>query len=95
MKFRKKPVVIEAVQWTGDNSTEIKLFVGKELKTSIPPHQMEFDYTIPNEVYTIIIPTLEGDMKAIKTDWIIRGINGEFYPCKKDIFEKTYDEVAE
>lgn len=93
MKFRKKPVEIEAVQWTGDNSTEIQLFVGKKLEVSTPPRMMEWDYDIPNEVYSIIIPTLEGNMKAIKTDWIIKGVNGEFYPCKADIFEKTYEPI--
>lgn len=89
--YKKKPVVIEAIQWTGDNATEIKLFVGKELRVSCPPHAMEFDKDIPREVYRIIIPTLEGDMTASKCDFIIKGVNGEFYPCKPDIFEKTYE----
>lgn len=92
-KYRKKPVVIEAKQWTGDNTTEIKLFVGKELNISIPPSGMERDYDIPNEVYRIVIPTLEGDMTAIRHDMIIKGVKGEFYPCKPDIFEKTYEQV--
>jgi len=89
--YRKKPVVIEAIQWGGDNVTEIKLFVGKNLKVSCPPRSMELDRDIPKEAYTIIIPTLEGDMTASKGDFIIRGVSGEFYPCKPDIFEKTYE----
>lgn len=91
-KFRKKPVVIDAVQFDGHNGTEIMLFVGKTLAYgSVISHmEREFD-NIPNEAYSIIIPTLEGDMRAIKTDWIIRGIQGEYYPCKDDIFRETYE----
>ncbi len=80
MKFRKKPVVIEAKQWNGHNKEEIDKFVGKEL-----------DYT--NADTDLIIPTLEGDHTAHIFDWIIKGIKGEFYPCKPDIFKQTYDEV--
>lgn len=54
---------------------------------------MEFDKEIPKEAYTIEISTLEGVMTACKMDWIIKGVNGEFYPCKPDIFERTYDKV--
>jgi hypothetical protein len=61
---------------------------------SVPPKGMERDFDdIPNEVYKIVIPTLEGDMTAIRHDMIIRGVNGECYPCKPDIFEKTYELV--
>jgi len=83
MKYRKKPVVIEAVQWTGGNVDEIKIFTGEK----------KF-YHIEND-NSLLIPTLEGDHKAIVGDWIIRGVQGEFYPCKPDIFEATYDFVEE
>jgi hypothetical protein len=78
-KYRKKPVVIEAVRFTG-NVTELIEFVGY------------------NNVYVgnggnPYIVTLEGDMKVSFGDFIIKGVNGEFYPCKPDIFEKTYEEV--
>ena len=73
-KFRKRPVVIEAVQWNGSNSQEIAKFFG------------EWIDTIP-------IVTLEGTMEASLGDWIIKGVNGEFYPCKPSIFEKTYESV--
>jgi hypothetical protein len=92
-KYRKKPVVIEAVRWSGDNTTEIMLFVGSKLKVSTPPHGMELDTIVPNDGYSIVIPTLEGDMTAIRNDYIIKGVKGEFYPCKPDIFLMTYDEV--
>lgn len=93
--YRKKPVVIEAMQFTGNNSTEIQLFVGKKLKCNIPPHGMQLALNdIPDEAFTVIIPTLEGDMTAHRGDWIIKGIKNEFYPCKPEIFDATYDEVV-
>ena len=74
-KFKKKPVVIEAVQWNGSNSQEIAKFFGEVMYG-------EWVDAIP-------IATLEGTMKTSLGDWIIKGANGEFYPCKPDIFEKT------
>jgi len=78
-KFRKKPVVIDAVQYDGINESEIEQFVG-------------ISY-VPGRDFKI--RTLEGDMLASVGDWIIKGVNGEFYPCKPDIFEKTYEAVGE
>jgi len=77
MKFRKKPVVIEAIQWTGDNVEEIGEFLG----------MVHWATSGRNAV----IPTLEGDMVASPNDWIIKGVKGEFYPCKPDIFAATYE----
>jgi hypothetical protein len=77
MKYRKKPVVIEAIQWTGKNNVELMLFV--RLITFVKDD--------------VFIPTLEGEMKGSKGDFIIQGVNGEYYPCKPDIFEKTYEKV--
>lgn len=82
--YRKKPVVIQAVQWTGSNVEEIREFVGRDAR-------FEFNEDITN----LYIWTLEGVHEATVGDYIIRGINGEFYPCKPDIFEKTYDIVEE
>lgn len=77
--FRKRPVVIQAVQLLADhgNFDEILAFTGGTAKPS-------FDGKL-------IIPTLEGDHTANPGDWIIKGVHGEFYPCKPDIFEKTYE----
>lgn len=79
-KFRKKPVVIDAVQWLGDNFVDVDEFI-----------------TVPHETYPadgyVIIPTLEGDHRADLGDWIIKGVAGEFYPCKPDIFNETYEAV--
>lgn len=76
--YVKRPVIIEAVQWTGDNVREIKEFV-----TPIAEYLEDEN--------TIIIHTLEGEMKAEINDYIIKGVKGEFYPCKPDIFEETYN----
>lgn len=77
-KYRKKPVTIEAIQWNGGNLSEIRDFMRR---------------TVVANGLVLIIPTLEGNMHASLNDYIIKGINGEFYPCKPDIFAKTYDEV--
>ena len=84
-KFVKKPVVIEAIQYNGENIEAIEDFVGKKLSTV-----MASDVDVK-----LIIPTLEGDMKASKGDYIIKGIKGEFYPCKPDIFKNTYNVVED
>jgi len=87
--FRKKPVVIEAIHWDGTNPKEVHDFIG----CNVPPFT---PYSHPIWAKSgIDIPTLEGHMVASVGDWVIKGINGEFYPCKPDIFEKTYDEVKE
>ena len=83
-KFVKKPVVVQAVEYNGANKKEIEAFVGKILDTV---------FTELKEPLELKIPTLEGDMKASKGDYIIKGIKGEFYPCKPDIFKKSYDIV--
>lgn len=81
MKYRKKPVVIEAIQWTGENLKEILEFANSSY--------------LDKDNYTLKIDTLEGTMTADRGDYIIKGVNGEFYPCKEDIFNKTYEIVKE
>ena len=86
MKYRKKPVVIEAMQYNALNSRESvmqwidanggKCYLVKSINDS-----------------SIYIETLEGTMRADLNDYVIKGVNGEFYPCKPDIFEKTYEKV--
>lgn len=80
--FRKKPVVIEAVQWNGANHLITETF----MKGS----GAYMDYSV-KQLGVIKIPTLEGTMDGNVGDWIIKGVNGEFYSCKPDIFEKTYE----
>ena len=85
-KFRKKPVVIEAWQTNqlgGWNLDYLAEWCGGRV--------VDEGYPAPG----IVIQTLEGDMYASPGDWIIKGVNGEFYPCKPDVFEKTYEPVME
>lgn len=92
-KYRKKPVVIEAVIWTGLNHDEIKSFCGDAARIDICDTAWEVGKGIP--VSILYIDTLEGVHKASIGDYIIKGVKGEFYPCKPDIFCQTYEEVTE
>lgn len=107
-KFRKKPVVIEAVQWNTPNE-ERKVMLARECDdhpevrnssymeiaqlcntsgcSKEPPY---WDWSVMG-----VIDTLEGKHVVSPGDWIIKGVNGEFYPCKPGIFEKTYEKVEE
>lgn len=97
MKFRKKPVVIEAVQYGlqeyADNPLEFKevpewLEKAVEDGIIVPEFRSE-DY------WYLVIKTLEGNMDVTPGDWVVRGVGGEIYPCKSDIFEITYEKVEE
>lgn len=79
MKYRKKPIVVEAVHWNGSNHKEIIDFA---------ENKIWFD-----ALGNVWIATLEGDMIAKKGDYIIKGVQGEFYPCKPNIFAETYEEL--
>ncbi len=78
-KYRKKPVVIEAVQFTGNNVDEILGFAKDSFKNPL--------------TRDVIIYTSECNMIVSIGDYVIKGVNGEFYPCKPDIFDKTYEEI--
>lgn len=80
MKYRKKPVIIDAIQYKG-NTNDVKKFMNVE------------SVLVNIKTLAIKIPTLEGDMYASIGDYIIKGVQGEFYPCKPDIFEQTYEVV--
>lgn len=91
-KFRKKPVVVEAVQLTDAADCDwdvISKWCGGRLRNTA------HGFSSADPVTYLEIPTLEGIMIASEGDWIIKGVNGEFYPCKPDIFEKTYERVIE
>lgn len=79
MKYRKKPVIVEAIQYNCDNLIEIFHFCNKAY----------FEHMSQS----LIIDTLEGKMHVDEGDFIIKGVHGEFYPCKPDIFEETYEAV--
>lgn len=78
-QFRKKPVVIEAVQYLSDEATYNAI--------------IEMGCPRIEKLAYWAIPTLEGDMKVSHGDYVIKGVKGEFYPCKADIFEMTYERV--
>lgn len=88
-KYRKKPIVIDAVQFDGTQRS-VDAFVNEGFKAPL---------TNPNVIFRIgggecLIATLEGTMKATSGDWIIRGVKGELYPCKADIFAATYESAT-
>lgn len=86
MKYRKKPVVVDAFRWTGGpDQTEDPEWIIEQIRAG----------NVAFVVGAMIIKTLEGTMRAEAGDYIIRGIKGEIYPCKPDIFEATYEPVME
>lgn len=88
MKYRKKPVVIEAIQWDGthEQAGEVIAFAdGAVFVRTDLNHKRQY----------LWIDTLEGQLKVSPGDFVIRGLRGEYYPCKPDIFEATYEQVEE
>lgn len=86
MKYRKKPVEIDAIQWNGENAGELMEFCGEDnigFACIKEPNGITY--------WLCQILTLEGVMKANIGDYIIKGVRGEFYPCKEDIFIETYE----
>lgn len=81
--FVKKPITVRAIQWTGDNFEEVVDFVEKDILFTLDSLGKP----------CLIINTLEGAHNVSVGDWIIRGVKGEFYPCKPDIFEQSYEET--
>ena len=77
-QYKKKPIIVSAVKWDGGNLQEINTFTDNKAM-------------VKNNV--LIIPTLEGAMAAEVGSYIIKGVKGEYYPCRGDIFEDTYEEV--
>jgi len=94
--YRKKPVIIEAIQLlaTRKSIIDVMSFMNQKPNLSNPISDDKFDdycRFVKNE--GLKISTLEGKMTASDGDWIIKGVSGEFYPCKPDIFEKAYEKV--
>lgn len=96
-KFRKKPVEIDAIQWDGSSHREMFLFLGGDLQSPIATSGKHFYINHSEVVGGLIIKTNEGDMCAMVGDWIIKEPfpthDRLFYPCKPDIFAKTYDAI--
>jgi hypothetical protein len=99
-KYRKLPVIIEAVQLKWENWNEVcELFAPGGLEDNKPEGCFigENGKPLPkghsSEIIGLLIPTLEGTMLAVENDWIIKGVAGEIYPCKPEIFSQTYEKV--
>ena len=86
-KVRKKPVVVEAIQVSLENLDEISAMEGMDIKF--------FTNDQGNYVFSVFVNTLEGIMEAFEGSYIIKGVEGEMYPCRADIFHKTYEEVTD
>jgi hypothetical protein len=82
--YRKRPVEIEAVRWTGDNWNDIEAAFGRPTDIVHDP-----------DSHSLLIHTLEGRMRCSAGDWLIRGVQAEYYPCKNDIFLTTYESVLD
>lgn len=95
-KYKKKPVIIEAIQLKGDSKTikECLEFMGQSVNEDLTIERNKFeDYCLMVNEKGMKISTLEGEMTASINDYIIKGVKGEFYPCKPDIFEQTYEQA--
>ena len=94
-QYRKKPVVVEAMQLNNINAPSAVRWVGEDKARMNLESDAAYQVGKAPPVFSVIIKTLEGEMKAMPGDYIIKGVNGEFYPCKPDIFAKTYEETYE
>lgn len=91
-KYRKKPVIVEAIQWDGTNFDQIMNFMRETHGTKLNYENAEASALKTGKLY---INTKEGVMEASTNDWVIKGVAGEFYPCKPDIFDVTYEDVVD
>lgn len=89
-KFRKKPVEVEAVRWSGDNEDEIVSLTGREYFTHLDPEDTADDPELTAQVFDRLHSTWVG---VYTGQWIIKGVKGEFYPCAADVFAATYEAV--
>ena len=85
MKFRKKPMVVNAVQWKGTQESFDEILALGNIKCE----------PSPMGAYTFILKTYQGEFIVFKDDWVVKNENGEYYRCKPDIFEQTYDALSD
>lgn len=91
--YRKRPLRVKAIQWTGSNTNEVVDFITNEHKHWYYMGK-SIDDVLGFDGERLTIDTLEGQMLASQSDYIIAGIEGEIYPCKKEIFEASYEEIT-
>lgn len=92
-KYRKKPIIIEAMQYENTLEGHNKILKWANSFPAIPPNSYPLNLTYYIAHGYLVVHTLEGNMEASPGDWIIKGIRGEFYPYKPDVFEATYEPV--
>jgi hypothetical protein len=92
-KYRKKPVIIEAVQFNGFNKKNGQVDLSERPEWLISEFGKKVIFF--DKRNTLTIKTLEGNMTANIGDWIIKGVNGEYYPCKPSVFEQTYELIEQ
>lgn len=92
-KFRKKPVVVFAIQYNGINHHELIIFTNKAAKYQAAVGSSDDGNGGLQSYSKLTIHTPEGEMLVSENDWVIQGVKGEFYPCKPDIFADTYEKV--
>jgi hypothetical protein len=92
VRFRKRPVVVEAMRFTAETCRAVHEWVGDDHDGGLPADDPDNDCS--QHLIEYDIPTREGRMTAEDGDWIIKGVEGEFYPCKPSIFEATYERVV-
>ncbi len=93
-KYRKKPVIIDALKWNGGNHRPMWDFLTGRTEDYMETSSKDFEIDFAKTEGGLVIKTLEGNHNASIGDYIIKGIKGEFYPCKPDIFEATYEKVV-
>lgn len=92
-RYRKKPVEIDAVQWDGTAEAAAPIIEWALANNVTITYHCPDDDACRRDTHVLLVRTLEGVMSALPGDWIIRGIAGEFYPCKPSVFEQTYEPV--
>lgn len=93
MKYRKKPVIVDALQWDGSDHRGMFEFLDGSHRSHLATNGTHFYIDHSKVTGGLVIKTLEGEHLANIGDWIIKGVKGEFYPCKPDIFKQTYEKV--
>lgn len=86
-RYRKRPVIVDAIQWTGDNADEVTAFSGHRFDVLDPA-----DATDDPDATAQVLDSLHSTWVLVRTgDWIIRGVRGEYYPCRDEVFRETYE----
>lgn len=91
MKYRKKPLEVDAIQWTGKNKEEVRQFCGENVRFIHVKKQDEVTRSFESSHIDSDVLTREGWKSLKHGDYIVKGVHGEFYPCKEDVFLETYD----